>query len=388
MAGFVPCAPVEVTADVRAPAIYAGGLLGPLGGGLVSPMLGEIGTSLHTSAGAAATSLTAYFVPFAVVQFVSGTLGERWGRRRTVRAAYVVYAVTSALCVVAWNLPLFLVLRALMGTANAFTSPLLLAGLTDLVRPERLSHAIGVFASAQAAGQSFAPLIGGLAAPVSWRYAFAAVAITAAGLAIAPPPGEPRPGASAPPWRPLVSTRMALLSLIGLVSYLGAAGLPFLVALHTENDLHVSTTVAGAVLLAFGLAGLLLGTVWGGVSQRIGPTRAGIIAAVIAAVAVAVVGVVTSVVAVAVVWAVAGAAVALMTVALQNLSVRAVPANRGGALSVVSAFRFGGAALAPVVWVSAYHSAPALAFALAGAVLLLAVPAFYGTATPPRSTEL
>src|SRR3954468_9070454 len=163
---------------VRGPAtaaVHAGGLLGPLGGGLVAPMLGEIGTSLHTSAGAAATSLTAYFVPFAVVQLVSGTLGERWGRRRTVRFAYVAYAVTSAACALAWNLPVFLVLRAVMGTANAFTSPLLLAGLTDLVPPARLSRAIGVFASAQAAGQSFAPLIGGLAAPVSWRYAFAAV---------------------------------------------------------------------------------------------------------------------------------------------------------------------------------------------------------------------
>ncbi len=368
-------------------AIQAGGVIGPLGGGLVAPMLTQIGMSLHTSAAAAATSLTVYFVPFAVIQLVSGTLGERWGRRRTVRVAYIVYAVATALCVVAWNLPVFLVLRAVMGAANAFTSPLLLASLTDLVAPERVSRWIGVFASAQAAGQSFAPLVGGLATLSSWRYAFAVVAIVALLLAFAPPPGEPRPRTHAPRWRPLVSPGTALLALIGLVSYLSAAGLPFLVAIYAEDHLRLTAAAAGAVLLGFGLSGLLLGAVWGGVSQSFGPRRSGVVATVLAALAVAAVGTTTTTLALTAVWSAAGAAIALVTVALQNLTVRANPGNRGGALSVVSAFRFGGGALAPLLWVPAYQAHASLAFGLAGASLLLATAAFllYRNTEPDRA---
>jgi MFS family permease len=366
----------QATSRFAVVAVHFGGLLGPLGGGLVSPMLTQIGSSLHATAGAAAASLTVYFVPFAVIQLVSGTWGERWGRRRTVRVAYLVYAAATAASGLAWNLPVFLVSRAVMGAANAFTSPLLLAGLADLVPSNRLSRSVGVFASSQAAGQSFGPLIGGLAAAFLWRYAFFVVGVAALVLAVFPPPGDPRPGASAPPWRPLVSLRLAMLALVGFVSYLGAAGLPFLVALYGEDRLQLTAVASGAVLAGFGLAGLLLGVVWGTVSERFGPKRCGIAGAVLAAVAVAAVGFTTGVVALAAWWVAAGAMVALITVALQNLNVRAVPGNRGGALSAVSTFRFTGAAIAPMVWLPVYHADASLVFVLAGASLLLAVPAF------------
>ena len=54
-------------------------------------------------------------------------------------------------------------------------------------------------------------------------------------------------------------------------------------------------------------------------------------------------------------WTLAGCGASMMTVALQNLTVRAVPTNKGGALQVVSAFRFAGAAIAPLVWLPIYY---------------------------------
>ncbi|MBO2463058.1 MFS transporter [Actinomadura violacea] len=359
---------------IKVGAVYGGALLGPLGGGVVSPMLPEIGRSVHASAGAAAASLTAYFVPFALVQLVSGTLGERWGRHRTVRIAYLVYAAGSLVCALAPTLALFLGARAALGAANAFTSPLLLAGLGDIVPRERLGRAVGVYSSCQAAGQSFAPLVGGLAA-ASWRLGFVVVAAAAVLLAFAPPPGEPRPAASAPPWRPLLSRRMGLLSAAAFMSYLGASALPFLVALYAREKLDVSADLTGVALLGFGVAGLVLGAVWGRVAERAGARLCGGVAAVVTAVFVAVVGTSGSVGALAVWWTLAGAGASMMTVALQSLTMRAVPSNRGGALSAVSAFRFGGGAVAPLVWLPVYHAGAAGAFAAAACSLLLVVPA-------------
>ena len=51
-------------------------------------------------------------------------------------------------------------------------------------RAPRLGRALGLFAALQAAGQTSAPLLGGLAAEVSWRLAFVGVAVAAAALAV------------------------------------------------------------------------------------------------------------------------------------------------------------------------------------------------------------
>ncbi|WP_445181485.1 MFS transporter [Pseudonocardia sp. Cha107L01] len=360
---------------IRIAAVYIGAALGPLGGGVVAPMLPQVGQSLGVSANAVALSLTVYFVPFAAVQLVSGTLGERWGRRNTVLAAYLVYLIASLICAFAPDITVFLAMRGLQGVANAFTSPLLLAGLADMVPVARLSRSVGIFASCQAAGQSFAPLIGGVAAATSWRWGFVAVAAAAGLLALAPPPGAARPGAAAPRWRPLLSGRLALLSTGALVSYLGGSGLPFLVALYAEDHLRLRSDLTGLALLGFGLAGLLLGAVWGTLLDRASARWCGAAAAVVTAAFVASVGLTDSPWVLAACWTAAGAGSSMLNVALQYLTIRAVPANRGGALSAVSAFRFSGAALAPVVWLPFYHVHPAVAFAAAGSSLLVAAVA-------------
>jgi MFS family permease len=351
--------------------VYVGALLGPFGAGVVAPALPQISHSLHVSVHAAAISLTAYLTPLAAVQLVSGTLGERWGRERTVLIAYLVYLVAALGAMLAPNLAVFLSMRVVLGLANGFTSPLLLAGLADIVAPRRLSRSVGIFASCQAAGQSVAPLVGGLAAAQSWRWAFLVVAITAGLLALAPPPGKPRPGLAAPPWRPLIGRSTALLAVAALASYLGAAGLPFLVALHAQDHLAMSPGNVGLALLGFGVAGLLLGSFWGSVTERLRPARCGVVGAVLAAGAVVLTGLSTTPATLVLWWTLAGAAASMINVALQNLTVRAVPANRGGALSAVSAFRFSGAALAPPCLLPIYAGHPRAAFVVAGSALLL-----------------
>ncbi|MFC0547835.1 MFS transporter [Kutzneria chonburiensis] len=360
---------------IRLVAVYAGATIGPLAGGLVAPMLPELSQSLHTSVTDAAGSVTVYFIPFALLQLVSGTLGERWGVRRTVRAAYLVFVVASLGCMVAPNLEIFLAGRAVLGAANAFTSPLLLASLGDLVPRERLGRAVGLYASCMSGGQSFSPLIGGLAAGIDWRLGFAVVAVVSVALAFVPPLGEPRPGTSAPPWRPLLSVRMGLLSTSAVASFLGGAGLPFLVALYAHDFLGASPEMAGVSLVGFGLAGLVLGPVWGMVCDRVGARTVGVIGAITGAGLIAAIGLTGALWSLAVCWTVAGAASAMLTVSLQNLTMSAVPGNRAGAVSVVSGFRFAGSALAPAAWLPVYHNGSTIAFALAGSTQLIAAAA-------------
>src|SRR2546429_1234738 len=164
--------------------LYAGGFLGPFGGGVTVSMLPELGHDFGVSPETASITLTTYLIPFAVLMLFSGTLGARWGAGRSVRVAYLVYVVSSLVCAVATLFPLFLAGRVVQGAANAFTTPLLLAAIAAITPPERLGRTLGLFGSLQAAGQTTAPLIGGLAAEVNWRWGFVGGAR-----------GAPRPGA-------------------------------------------------------------------------------------------------------------------------------------------------------------------------------------------------
>ncbi|MFB8005103.1 MFS transporter [Nocardia sp. NPDC056000] len=368
-------------------AMYIGAGMGPLGGTVVSPMLPNIAHSLHSTTSGAATSLTAYFVPFAAAQLVSGTLGERWGRRRTARLAFLAYALGALICAIAPNLTLFMIARVAMGTANAFTTPLLLAALADLVPAARLSRAVGLFSSCLAAGQSFAPLVGGLAAARGWQWAFVVVAVVALALATLPPAGDPRPGVDAPPFRRLFTPTIGFLSLGAFMSYFGASSIPFLVALYAENQLHIGQSSTGALLLGFGLAGLLLGTLWGRLTDRFGAVPCGVIATAVTAVFVALVGFSHGPAQLALLWTLAGCGASMIVVVIQNLTVRTQPDNRAGALSVVSALRFSGAALSPVLLLPIYTHTPSGAFLTAAIAVLITAPSLLLMPRPNTSTR-
>ncbi|MFZ2504119.1 MAG: MFS transporter, partial [Nocardioides sp.] len=164
--------------------IYVGGFIGPFGGAMVSPMLPELRKGLDTSLEVVASSLTVYLIPFALCMLFSGTLAEIWGRRRTVQIAYLSYAAASLLCALAPQAPLFLAGRAAQGIANAFTTPILMSALADATDTTRLGRALGRFGSVQAAGLTFAPVIGGLCAAVDWRLAFWITLAAALALAV------------------------------------------------------------------------------------------------------------------------------------------------------------------------------------------------------------
>ena len=161
---------------------------------MLAVLIPELRDAFDATTGQVALAVPAYLVPFALLQVVSGTIGERIGRRRAVRAAY---SCTRWRCCWPRSRPPSAYswwARGLQGTANAFTTPLLLAGLADAVPAGERGRAVGMFAGVQAGGLSLAPLLGGLAAEGSWRLAFILPALVSLGLMLMPPAEAPDPG--------------------------------------------------------------------------------------------------------------------------------------------------------------------------------------------------
>jgi MFS family permease len=274
--------------------LYVGGFLGPFGAG----------------------------VP-AVLMLVSETIGERRGRRRVVRAGYVGHAAASVAVALSPGLAAFLAFRALQGVANAFLTPLLLAGLADEVPRRQLGRAVGTFAAVQTAAVAFSPLLFGA---LDWRLAFVVPAGVAAVPALLPSPAPRAASAAAARarLRSVVSVRVGLLCRAAVA---GFAGMPFLVAVLAGDHFGLASITRGLVVAVFGVSGALCGRAAGDLVDRFGRVPVGMAGVMACALLVGALGFAPGPAALAAPWFAAGAASALVWAGINTLVVEAVPEN-------------------------------------------------------------
>lgn len=336
--------------------LYVGGFLGPFGGAMLIALIPNVSGGLDASVGLVAAAITAYMVPFAALQLVSGTLAERLGSRRVVRAGYVVYGAAALACAFAPEIWSFMAGRAVMGTANAFLSPILLAALSEVVAPEVLGRSVGTFAAAQTAGLTLAPVLGGALGEVSWRLAFGLVAVVS--LALAWPKRslggvEHSPGMAS--LRVLFNRWISLLAAKALLGYLGFTAIGFVLVLVAAEEFGLGSSGRGLLVGGYGVGGILLGRYAGSVVDRAG--RPGTALAGTLACVVGVTGLVfaPTVWSLALVYFVIGCASAFVWAGLNTIAVESFPENRAGATSAYSAFKFAGVAVAPLIYVPLFH---------------------------------
>lgn len=364
--------------------LYLGGLMGPFGTVVILPMFPELRDSFDASSAAVSWGFTIYLLPFAAMLLISGTLGERWGRSRTVRGTYLVYVVASIVCALAPNLQVFLLGRALQGVANAFITPLLVAGLAEIVAPERFGRAVGVYSSFQAVGGGLAPVLGGIAADFNWRWAFVGTAVVALLLAAVPPEGEPRRDAKPPSFTPLLTRRMLTLGVGVFAAAAGPIGIAVLVGVAARDELGLSGSSAGLLLLAGPTVAMLAGPIWGRLLDLWGPRLAGLISAAAVTLVASGLAFADTPASLAIISGIVGGLIGFVVVVIQGLSTTVVPDNRGGALSFVLSFRFFGHGIGPVIWIPVLESNAEAAFLGASSLGIITIVAFWRAAGTPK----
>lgn len=374
-------------------ALYLGGFLGPFGGQVVVPMLPEVADSLGTTVPAVAWSWSAYTFAMAGLLLVSGTLSARWGRSRTVRTAFLVYAVATLLCGVAPTIGWFYAGRILQGASNAFTTPILVAALYAAVPRERLGRALGRFGGLQAAGMAFAPLLGGITAAVDYRLAFVGIAVMSVLLALVPPADAPAPAegearvSQRDRWRSLVNPRLARACGAAFAFNFSAAGVILLIALLGGDRFGLGPSGRGLVVAALGTAGLLTATQLGRLVDRYGVRRVGLVAFVLLSVVALVTGLAETVWGLLVAALLAGAATTGSRIVVNNLAVTSTPANPDGATSMSMSWMFLGSAVAPLLCIPAYGAGAMVGFAVTAVGAALAAVLILPRLTTPDAAE-
>jgi MFS transporter, DHA1 family, multidrug resistance protein len=150
----------------------------PLSIDMYLPALPTIAAELGGSMEGAQLTLASFFLGMAAGQLVHGPLADRYGRRRPLFAALVLYIAASLLCALAWDMGWLVALRllqALGGCAGMVISRAVVRDLSDRMDPVRMMARLFLI---MGVAPILALLLGGwVAALLGWRAIFAVLAL-------------------------------------------------------------------------------------------------------------------------------------------------------------------------------------------------------------------
>jgi EmrB/QacA subfamily drug resistance transporter len=155
-------------------AAYLGLFVGLIDANAVNLALPAIRNHLGGGISGAQWTIDAYNITFAAMLLTSGSLGDRFGRRRLLRIGLTVFVIASVGCAAAPSLPLLLAARAVQGAGAALMLPQGLA-ITAAAFPDPVDRGRATAAWAMAAAMSvgIGPILGGvLTDSIGWRYIF------------------------------------------------------------------------------------------------------------------------------------------------------------------------------------------------------------------------
>jgi DHA2 family multidrug resistance protein-like MFS transporter len=144
-----------------------------LDGTILSVALPTLATDLHASTADLQWFVSGYTLVLAAALLPAGLLGDRYGRKKILLGALVLFGVGSLAVAYAPSAGAFIGARVLLGLGAAAVIPLSLSVLTVLFSPQERPRAVGVWAAANFLALPLGPILGGwLLTNYWWGWAF------------------------------------------------------------------------------------------------------------------------------------------------------------------------------------------------------------------------
>ncbi len=140
---------------------------------IVNVALPTIGRDFAVTPTAVDSISISFLVSLAVFIPASGWLGDRFGGKRVLLAAVVVFTVASALCGLAGSLGELVIFRIIQGAGGGMLAPVGLAMLFRVFPPEERIRASSILTVPTTLAPALGPVLGGwLVTDFSWRWVF------------------------------------------------------------------------------------------------------------------------------------------------------------------------------------------------------------------------
>ncbi len=246
---------------------------------MTDPLLPFLATEFGIPVGQAAQVITVFSIAYGLSQLFFGPLGDRHGKYLVIAWACLACALSAALCAWAPGFETLLVGRLFSGMTAAAVIPLAMAWIGDTVPYARRQPVIARFLIGQIMGLAAGVLVGGYAADHLDRHApFAALAALFAVVGLAlhalnrrlPAAARAtRVPAAGPVLRRMAAEFAAVLRqpwarVVLLTVFLEGASLYGAFAFsatHLHQRFGLTLTHAGAMVMLFGMGGLLFALV-------------------------------------------------------------------------------------------------------------------------------
>jgi EmrB/QacA subfamily drug resistance transporter len=141
---------------------------------IVNVALPSIEQQLHATTAQLQWIIDAYTLVIASLLMFSGSMSDRFGRRRVFQIGLAFFSLGSLLCSVAPNIHTLILFRALQGIGASMLNPVALSIIANsFTEPKDRARAVGVWGSVAGASLALGPLLGGaLTQHVGWRSIF------------------------------------------------------------------------------------------------------------------------------------------------------------------------------------------------------------------------
>jgi EmrB/QacA subfamily drug resistance transporter len=141
---------------------------------IVNVALPSIRLELNATVSALQWTVDAYTLVLASLLMLSGSIGDRIGRRRTFQTGLVLFTLGSILCSLAPSVGWLVVFRMLQAVGGSMLNPVAMSIITNTFSdPKERARAIGVWGGVVGISISVGPIVGGaLVESVGWRSIF------------------------------------------------------------------------------------------------------------------------------------------------------------------------------------------------------------------------
>jgi DHA2 family methylenomycin A resistance protein-like MFS transporter len=240
--------------------VATGATLVPLNSTMLAVALPSIATAFAITPSEVASLVTLYLGAVAVTLPMSGSIGDRFGHRRSFVAGVIGFGGASLVAALAPSFAVLVVSRLLQAASGSLVSTASVALIRDLSPVDRRGAAFGIFDMLVSTSAAVAPLLGGLiVAAFGWRAMFflaapiAIVAVVTVGLRPAgraePTASQGNPAADDPPAR-VGAARSRSIDAPGL-ALLALVLIAFLVALRGGDSAPIAAIASVLLLVAF-----------------------------------------------------------------------------------------------------------------------------------------
>ncbi|UCG61103.1 MAG: MFS transporter [Candidatus Zixiibacteriota bacterium] len=147
-------------------------LMAVMGVASITPAFPTIARDLDISAQKVGLLITVFTLPGVFLVPVLGVLADRYGRKKVVIPALMLFGVAGGACFFARDFHLLLILRFFQGMGGSSLGSINTTLIGDLYEGRQRAAAMGYNASVLSMGTASYPLIGGALAALAWHYPF------------------------------------------------------------------------------------------------------------------------------------------------------------------------------------------------------------------------